>query len=83
MILTLERRYNNEMITDEEKKARLQTASARIAHCCLNCEHRKGRIEKNVICSRHDCWVSERVICDFYVPTTNEHISRAEKLYHN
>ncbi len=61
----------------------------RTAECCLNCKHRDsyiGRIDRNVLCTRHKRnqngrpgWVPERGWCSEYVRTESPAIARGER----
>ena len=61
----------------DEKTLKLRTFT--VAECCLNCVHRKSRIDKNVVCSLDEQWYSERVKCEFYERTKNGAIGAGEK----
>lgn len=51
-----------------------------VVDCCMNCDYRYGRTRcGGTVCSLDDVEVPSRMICNYYVPTTNPMIRGGEK----
>ena len=62
-----------------------KSTTFKIADCCLNCTHRTGRIDANVLCGLHRRksdnnvgWMPDRGWCSDYELTANKSILRGE-----